>query len=143
MSNSNDEKIKEYRKLIEQKKADMGTRPSANYQTNALLQLNGRAMNLNSLTAEEDCVSLAAEVLSAGMAYEKANELLGTSVKIKISGFEVDQWISDLKTVISRLRYNKNSAELKRMDDHLSKLMSDDAKTAEAISSIADLLKSI
>jgi hypothetical protein len=134
---SNDARINQYRSAIETKRKELGDKPKLAYTTNALLDLEGGKINLNTLNSEKDCVEVAKILISAVDLTERANKVLGTNVTPKFGDFTVDQWLADLQLRVKFLSWEERKKKLAAMDTQLKTLMSDDAKTADAIAAIA------
>lgn len=138
---SNDNKIQQFRSAVETKRAELGTKPKLAYVTNALLDVDGGRVNLNTLNSEEECVKIACTLLSAEHLTKQANKVLGTKVQAKFGDSAVSRWIADIKLRVSLLVWERKKKKLTAMDKQLQSLMSDDAKTADAIASIAAQLE--
>lgn len=138
---SNDAKIAQYREALESKRSELGEKPKLAYGTNALLELDGARINLNTLSSEEECVKIASQLLSQDQLAKLANEALGTKVTLKFGDFTVTQWLADLKLRVSLIAWERKKKKLNAMDAQLKSLMSEDAKTADAIADIAKQLE--
>lgn len=134
---SNDKSIKQYRDAVTAKRKALGDKPKLAYITNALLDLNGERVNLNTLTTEEKCVELVTILVARSSFMTEANELLGTNVNVSVGDYTIDQWIADIKLRVSLLAWERNKKKLTAMDKKLAGLRSEDAKTSDAIASIA------
>lgn len=138
---SNDVKIKEFRVRVDAKRKALGEKPRLTYVTNALLDVDGTKVNLNTLTNEEQCVAVAGQILVASDIAARANEALDTNVTPKFGDFTADQWIADLKLRVSLIVWERQKKELAAMDNKLAALRSEDAKTSDAIADIAAQLE--
>lgn len=138
---SNDARISQYREAIEIKRSQLGEKPKLAYTTNALLELDGTKINLNTLNSEEQCVGIVARLLALDDQMVNANKLLGTSVTLKFGDYRVGQWVGDIKLRVQLLKWEQQKKKLTEMDNQLKTLLSDDAKTADAIASIAAQLE--
>lgn len=138
---SNDARISQYREAVEQKRRELGEKPKLAYVTNALLDLDGARVNLNTLGSEEECVKVVRQLLLTEQLTERANEVLGTKVEPRFGEFTVAQWLEDIKLRVQLLSWERKKKKLTAMDAQLKSLMSDDAKTADAIASIAAQLE--
>lgn len=137
---SNDVKIKEFRATVEAKREALGSKPKVAYTTNALLELDGAKVNLNTLS-DMQCVDLTSRLLAMTHFNDEANARLGTNLKIKLGDFTVDQWIADIRLRVTLLAWEAGKKKLTAMDQQLAKLRSEDAKTADAIANIAAQLE--
>jgi hypothetical protein len=70
-----------------------------------------------------------------------ANEILQTNIKPKFGDFTVEQWIEDIKQRVKLIVWERNKKKLVAMDKQLAALMSDDARTADAIANIGAQLE--
>lgn len=135
MSQTNDEKILELKALIEKKKTDLAT-PRSNYITNMILEFGQRttAYNLNTMR-EEALTNLLVEL----NAWRLSVVDLGL-IDYQLSGYTLDNWISDIKSRLDRLSLNKKRGELTAAESRLSELLSTEKKTELELDSISKLL---
>ena len=138
---SNDARIREYRDAVEIKREKLGCKPTLGYVTNALLEINGDRVNLNTLYNETKCVELVGILLASDSFTKQANKALGTNIERKFGDYSVAQWIKDIKSRLKLLAWEQDKKKLNAMNKKLEALMSDDAKTADAIASIAAQLE--
>lgn len=138
---SNDARISQYRDAIEAKRKTLGLKPQVSYVTNALLPLDGNKINLNTLQTQDECVQVAGRLILLEDCIERANKVLKTKVEAKVGDFTVDQWLGDIQQRSRLIAWEGQRKKLGQMDDQLKTLMSDDAKTADAIASIAAQLE--
>ena len=134
---SNDARISQYRDTSELKRKELGEKPKLAYVTNALLDLDGTKVNLNTLSTDEECVLVVSKLLSVTDMADRANAVLGTKVMPKFGDFTAAQWIEDIKLRVRVISWEAKKKKLAAMDAQLKTLMSDDAKTANAIADIA------
>ena len=137
---SNDAQIKKFRVAVEAKRKALGTKPKTTYITNALLDLNGDKVNLNTLTTIDKCVELVTILVARQNFMTRANELLGTDVNPSVGDYTIDQWIADIKLRVSVLLWEAEKKSLTAMDKKLAALRSEDARTSDAIADIATQL---
>jgi len=137
---SNDAQIKKFRKTIETKRAALGTKPKLGYVTNASIVIDTVRINLNTLN-EDQCVDLVIRLLAQSDYNSKANELLGTNIKPKVGDFTTTEWIADIKLRVQLLSWESDKKKLTAMDAKLTDLMSEGARTADAIADIAAQLE--
>jgi len=138
---SNDAKIKKFRKAVETKREALGSKPKVAYATNASLEINGERINLNTLSTKERCVEVARGLLVIKQFTAEANKALGTYVSATIGGFAIDQWIDDVRLRVTLLTWESEKKKLNAMDKQLQELMSEGARTADAIADIAAQLE--
>lgn len=133
--NQNDEKILELKQLIEKKKAELAI-PQPNYITNMILEFGHRntSFNLNTMR-EVDLTNLLVEL----NAWRLSAFDLGL-VDYQLCGYELYDWIKDIKTRLDRLNLNKRRGELIAAEARLSELLSAEKKTELELDSISKLL---
>jgi hypothetical protein len=140
--NNNDSKIKELMEKVELQKAGLGPKPKAVYTTNCIVEINGRTCkNLNIMTKSElvDCLSY---ILESNHWANEARKRLGLSEVDAVleSGYSAKDYEADFKIRLSILNYNERKQKLDQTEAKLKALMSEDARTANALE---DLEKSI
>ena len=138
---SNDAKIKEFRDAVDAKREKLGSKPKMAFATNASLELGGERINLNTLSNTGSCVSVVRSLLIAKKFTAEANKVLGTNEPTKFGDFTVDQWIADIKLRVKLLTWEEEKRSLAAMDKKLAALRSEDLRTSDALSDIADQLK--
>jgi len=135
MATKNDEKIKELLQSIEQKKAQMGTKPRAVWTTNGVIE----EKNINTINSVDVCVSLAAQLISKQDSQQKACEFLGVATKDYGRGTELAEIydsLSDLKLRVQMIQWDAEKKKLTALETQLKNLRSEDLKTEDALASI-------
>lgn len=134
--NKNDRKIKALRQLVEERRLELGERPIGNLLTDGIIPIDNSRLNILDACRE----SLVAAYATIKADYEKyleaANELGFENYDFKFLGYPFEYWKSDLKFASSLSRYNTRKKELGEIELRLKNLLSDDAKTAEALEEI-------
>lgn len=131
----NDDRILELKKQVENKKKEIAKKNIKFVpETNLIIEINGQKMNINVLS-EKDLKSL---LVILNMYRMSAADLEMND--FEISGYKVDQWINDAKAKINMKTLKNEEAELKRLEEKLDKLLSEDKKTELELDSIAALL---
>lgn len=135
MTKTNDIRILELKKQIKNKKDELGVSKRFSPVTNCVLDLYGNTYNLNTLNAE----SLTALLININMTRLSANDLdLGDVV---LSGYKLSEWIADIKGKLDILNRKVEEQKLKKLEDKLTKLLSEDKKVELEIDEIESLLK--
>lgn len=138
----NDQRIKDYRKTIEKRRSALGERPSVKYVTNGVLPLNGMNVNLNVLNTVDKCVDVLSQLIVVDESMDKASKLLGVKDHKRLIGnYTLADWTSDLKSRVKVLQWSDSEKSLKTAERKLSELLSEDAKTTEAIDDIVEGLE--
>ena len=132
----NDDKIMELKKLIEDKKLSLAQGIKFEPVTNCSLELNEVRYNLNVLNRDEIIYLL----LEFNMLLISAKDL-GLDKEYKVSGYTLDDWITDLKVKLEMTMQKSKEAELLRMERKLDKLLSDDKRVELTLNDIENELK--
>ncbi len=122
------EQINEKRKLISEKKVRFIP------ETNCILNMDGMTINLN--VCSDDVLLLLLIKLNS---YLMSARDLGVT-DFKISGYSVTSWIKDIESKLDVSNLRNEGANLKKMEDKLNMLLSNDKKTELEINEIAELL---
>lgn len=132
--NSNDEKIIALKEKINKKKEELA-KSSGRFMpiTNCSIEFRGTRYNINTFNSDQ-CVNMMAEINALRMSAEN----LG--VTLEISGYNVEDWISDIKNKLAVLSIKNEEKKLKQMEMQLEKLLSEDKKTELEIERIAQSL---
>ena len=132
----NDDRIIALKKIVDEKKRELSGK-SARFspKTNCVLVLDGVTTNLN-VCNENELQLLWIKLYAYVMAAEK--------IKLdvpKISGYDIQDWIDDIRNKLDVFAYRAESEELKKMENKLNKLLSDDKKTELELDDIEAMLK--
>lgn len=131
----NDDRILELKKQVENKKKEIAKKNVKFVpETNLVIEINGIKTNINVLN-KKDLESL---LVILNMYRMSAVDL--EMKDFEISGYKVDQWMNDVKEKINMKTFKNEEAELKRLEEKLDKLLSEDKKTELELDSIAALL---
>lgn len=131
----NDDRILELNKQVENKKKEIAKKNVKFVpETNLVIEINGIKTNINVLN-KKDLESL---LVILNMYRMSAVDL--EMKDFEISGYKVDQWMNDVKAKINMKTLKNEEAELKRLEEKLDKLLSEDKKTELELDSIAALL---
>lgn len=130
----NDERVLQLKKIIEDKKAELKTVKRFTPLTNCVLDLEGQKYNLNVLQIND----LQLLLVKLNTYLMSANDL---GIKLEIAGYNIAEWIVDIKSKIEIFEYKKKESELKALETKLDKMLSDEKKTELELDEIAALLK--
>lgn len=131
----NDDRILELKKQVENKKKEIAKKNVKFVpETNLIIEINGQKTNINVLS-ENDLKSL---LVILNM-YRMSSADLEMN-DFEISGYKVDKWMNDVRAKINMKTLKNEEAELKRLEEKLDKLLSEDKKTELELDSIAALL---
>jgi hypothetical protein len=133
MGAANDKKILALRNKIQEKKDKIGKTRFVPV-TNCSIELDGTRHNLQVLNNEQ-----LTYMLIRLNALRLSMEDLGIKI-CNISGYTVQDWITDIKMKLEVLAQKTEENSLKALEIKLSTLLSEDKKTELELTSIADLL---
>lgn len=138
MSNeTNDQRILQLKKQIEEKKEQVGKSTRFTPLTNCSLELEGERYNINVLSREQ-LISL---MIRLNMYKISASDLGIIMADVEFSGYDVLNWIADIKAKIEILSRKDEERNLKAMEEKLVKLLSDGKKVELELDEIASFLK--
>lgn len=132
----NDEKIMILKKQIEEKKEKLKKAEKFSPITNCSLEVDGVRHNINVLQKEQ-IVTLLVKLNTYAMSAKD----LGILSDYNISGFNVEDWLTDLKAKLDNLSRKEEEMKLKAMEGKLHQLLSNDKKVELEIEEIESLLK--
>jgi predicted RNase H-like nuclease (RuvC/YqgF family) len=136
MTTKNDEVILQLKKQIEEKKKSIKATERFQPVTNCSLELDGIRSNIQVLTKEQ-LVSLLVKLNS----YKKSADELGMLSEYIISGYSIDDWISDVKSKYMNLNRKEEQENLRQKEMRLMQLLSGDKKIELELDEIANSLK--
>ena len=130
----NDERVMQLKKIIEEKKLELKAVKRFTPLTNCVLSLDNQSYNLNVLQLDD----LKLLLVKLNMYLMSANDL---GIGLDISGYNISEWISDVRSKIEIFEYKKKESELKTLEAKLDKMLSDEKKTELELDEITALLK--
>lgn len=136
MSKTNDERILELRKQINEKEKEVGRVMPFSPITNCNLELDGMRYNLHAMTKEQlvsTMVKLQSYLISA--------KTLDVSDELTFSGYHVSNWIEDMQSKFLNFKKADELKKLKVMKNKLDELLSDGKRTELELDDIALMLK--
>lgn len=133
MVNVNDQKIMELKKQIEEKKNKIKKSQKFTPITNCSIEVDGQRYNLQVLTKEQ-LITLAVKLNSYAMS---AKDL---ELDFSISGFEINDWITDVKAKLDFVSRKEEENKLKVMETKLHQLLSNEKKVELEIEEIMSSL---
>lgn len=136
MSKTNDERILELRKHIDEKEKEIGRVVSFSPITNCNLELDGARYNLHAMTKEQ-LVSTMVKLQS----YLMSAKALDLSDELTFSGYHVSNWIEDMQWKFLNFKKADELKKLKVMKNKLDELLSDGKRTELELDDIALMLK--
>ncbi len=95
--------------------------------------MEGQKYNLNVLQFDD----LQLLLVRLNMYLISAKDL---GISLEISGYNIAEWITDIKYKIEIFEYKKKESELKALEAKLDKMLSDEKKTELELDEIAALL---
>ena len=119
----NDEKVLQLKQQIEEKKKTLSKIKKFTAITNCSINFDGAQININTLQ-RDGLVQL----------YVKLNALqlsaidLGLLDELNISGYNISEWIEDVKNKLEALTVKQEETKLRQMEIRLTQLLSEDKK---------------
>lgn len=129
----NDERVLQLKKVIDEKKAELKVVKRFAPLTNCVLSLDNQNYNLNVLQLDD----LKLLLVKLNMYLMSAKDL---KINLEISGYNIAEWIVDVKSKIEIFEYKKKESELKTLEIKLDKMLSNEKKTELELDEIAALL---
>ena len=129
----NDERVLQLNEIIDKKKLELKGAKKFTPLTNCILDLEDQKYNLNVLRLND----LQLLLVRLNMYLMSAKDL---KINLEISGYNIAEWITDIKCKIEIFEYKKKEAELKTLEVKLDKMLSDEKKTELELDEIAALL---
>lgn len=129
----NDERVLQLKEIIDKKKLELKGAKKFTPLTNCVLDLEGQKYNINVLQLND----LQLLLVRLNMYLISAKDL---KINLEISGYDIAEWIVDIKCKIEIFEYKKKEAELKTLEVKLDKMLSDEKKTELELDEIAALL---
>jgi hypothetical protein len=132
----NDERILQLKEQIDIKKKLLGKCKKFVAITNCSINFEGVQININTLQ-KDGLIQLLV----------KLNALKTSAIDLdllndyNISGYNVSEWIEDVKNKLDVLNIKQEELKLKQMEDRLSQLLSEDKKVELELEDIINSLK--
>lgn len=136
MSTIHDDQVIKLQQKVATKKSELTKLKKFTPVTTLSLELDGIRHNLHVLNKEQ-MIGLMVKL----NAYHKSAIELGVEKDYNFSGFNITQWIADVRGKSDLLSVQDKERELKAMEATLSKLLSPDKQTEIEIAKIAALLE--
>lgn len=133
MATKNDEKVLQLKEIIDRKKLELKGVKKFSPLTNCVLDLEGQKYNLNVLQLND----LRMLLVKLNMYLISAKDL---KICLEISGYNIAEWITDIKCKIDIFEYKNKESELKKLEEKLDKMLSDEKKTELELNEIAAML---
>ena len=136
MTQKNDDRIMQLKEQIEKKREELAASDTSRFIpiTNCLLVIDKTTYNLHVDSSELLLIKLNSMRLSA-------KDLGIDTSKLMISGYSLDNWITDVKNNLSIQNYRTKKKKLDSLEKQLTALLSDDKQTELQIDSLEELLK--
>jgi len=131
---TNDKKIMELKKQIEEKKNKVSKSQKFSPTTNCSIEVDGIRHNIQVLTKEQ-LIALMVKLNAYAMS---AKDL---EVEYVVSGFNVSDWIQDIKSKLDYVSRKEEENKLRIMESKLDQLLSNEKKVELELDEIALFLK--
>lgn len=134
MTQKNDDRIMQLKKQISVKREELSKRTSRFVPiTNCLLVLDKVTYNLHVESSEMLLIKL-------NMISMSAKDLEIDTDNLMISGYSLNDWITDVKSNLEVQKYKKEKNDLNALEKKLDALLSEDKQTELKIDELAALL---
>lgn len=133
MATKNDERVLQLKQVIDKKKSELKGSKRFTPLTNCVLDLEEQKYNLNVLQLDD----LQFLLVKLNMYLMSAKNL---GICLEISGYNIEEWITDIKCKIEIFEYKKEEAELKALEVKLDKMLSNEKRTELELDEITTLL---
>lgn len=134
MATKNDERVLQLKEIIDKKRAELKAVNRFVPVTNCVLDLDNQKYNLNVLQLND----LKLLLVKLNMYFMSAKNL--GIIELELSGYNVAEWMTDIKSKIEIFEHKAKEAELKALEAKLDKMLSDEKKTELELDEIAALL---
>ena len=142
MSSTNDSKIKQLLEAVAAKKEALGERPKPHWVQNGQVPaFDGSWTNINMITRMEDLLRITSGVILLRNSRKDAAEMLEVPEEEASEIAILEGHLQDLQLKAKIIRWELKKKKLSSMEQKLLELRSEDARTADALDSIEDLLK--
>ncbi len=126
----NDERVLQLKEIISKKKEELKSFKRFAPLTNCVLDLEGQKYNLNVLQLND----LQLLLVRLNMYLISAKDL---NIELEIAGYNISDWITDIKSKIEILEFKKKESELKTLELKLDRMLSDEKRTELELDEIA------
>lgn len=133
-----DEKIKQLLAKAEEQKTALGSKPKANWQTNAIFHYpDSEFFNLNTIKDAQVLVDALAFLLERELHQKEAAKRLGVAAKDFVwNGYSVSDWEKDFRRRVEIIQWDQKKAQLEGTQKKLKALVSEEAKTEMELAEI-------
>ena len=138
---TNDDRIKQLMAVVEKQKEELGPKPRAKWNTNAVFRWpDGSFVNLNTIGPMDfgkliDAMSFM--MTSAGNRQEAADRLGVEIEPHKHGGFTIEEWEEDFKLRVAIVQYDGRKKKLDANKKKLKSLISEGTRTEMELDDIA------
>lgn len=133
MATKNDKRVLQLKQVIDKKKSELKGSKRFTPLTNCVLDLEEQKYNLNVLQLDD----LQFLLVKLNMYLMSAKNL---GICLEISGYNIEEWITDIKCKIEIFEYKKKEAELKALEVKWDKMLSNEKRTELELDEITALL---
>ncbi len=133
----NDEKILRLKKIIEERKKELGKKATFTPITNCSLEVDGQRYNIHALNDYSTIAYLMCKIHAIAIS---ADALGLDAGKIMICGYPASDWLADLKLKMDSVERTRKENDLRSYERKLDALLSSDKKTELEINSIEEAL---
>lgn len=129
----NDDRILKLKKIVDEKKEEIKSVKRFNPRTTCTLDLDNQHYNLNVLTSNE----LKLLLVKLNTYALSANDL---NVKLEICGFDIVDWMMDIRAKLEIYEQKEKISELKKLEEKLEEMLSNEKRKELELDKIEALL---
>jgi len=100
-----------------------------------------KTTNIQTIRDFSVLIDICAALLLVKKNTKEASETLGLVFKNDYLGYPIDDWIYDLKTRVNMLKLEEEKKEIKRLNDRINNLVSEDQRRELELKEIENILK--
>ncbi len=134
-----DKDVQDLFAIVQTKKDEIAKAEKPNWLTNASFgydKNSSNRINIHTTTDLEELVSILAFLIEKNNSFNLAKVELKIDVKFKWMGYSFDEWLSDIKTRITKIQISKKRQELESYETKLNALVSPELKRKMEIDEI-------
>ena len=120
-----DDQVQKLFKVVQAKKEEIQKAEKPNWLTNCSFGYDDeKRYNIQVVSKVSELVSMLAFLLNRSKTFDEAAAILGANTDFSWMGFSLEEWMSDLKTRITKIQISQKKKELEVLEARLSKLIS-------------------
>lgn len=136
-----DKKTLELIKQVKKQKAEIEKSDRPNWLTNCSYNSNGKVTNIHVESSVPRLVEIAGFLLSQEEAFQKASDFLEIEpTKFLWDGYTVQEWLTDIKSRISKIQIGAKRKKLELLESRLNAIVSPELRAQLELEAITNEL---